>query len=292
MYQIGTDAAEGETHGLELEIAAHCAAAKAKGGEERGAAAHERVEDEIAFIGGSEENAFEEGDGLLRGVLAEFFLPGFRGRNGPDGLHLLAAGDFLHALIVEGVAGLFALGSPDDGFGGVSEIAAGKIGRGIGLDPGDVVQELEFELLHGEADGMDDVAGAADPDGAVGLEDAPAGGEPEAVEFMIGVGAAGAVPFAFVDADHAAGVAGDAVVGEEVGRVGEDEVDGIFGEGGEDIEAIALEDADVMLVIAEDGGGKVRRRADCGLRGGRLGKWGEFGHDGGFLRCVLIDRDR
>jgi hypothetical protein len=39
-------------------------------------------------------------------------------------------------------------------------------------------------------------------------------------------------------------VAGDAVVGEEVGRVGEDEVDGIFGEGGEDIEAIALEDAE------------------------------------------------
>ena len=56
------------------------------------------------------------------------------------------------------------------------------------------------------------------------------GGEPGGVEFVIGVGAAGFVPFAFVDGDHFAGVAGDAAVGEEVGRVGEDEVDGGFGD--------------------------------------------------------------
>jgi len=174
----------------------------------------------------------------------------------------------------------------------VGEIAAGEIGRRVGLDPGDVVQEFEIKLLHGEADGMDYVACAADPNRSVGFEDALTGGEPCAVEFMVGVGAARTVPIAFVDADHAAGVAGDAVVGEEVGRVGEDEVDGIFWQGGEDIEAIALEDADVMLVIAEDGGGEVRRRGGGCWRGGRLGEWGEFGHDGGFLRCVLIDRDR
>ena len=215
----------------------------------------------------------------MGGMFAELLFPLLGRLDFPDGFHLFVVVGELHFLVVEDVAGFGVFGGPDDGFGGVSEIAARKIGRRVGLNPGDVVEELEAELLHGEADGMDDVAGAADPDGAVGLEDAPAGGEPEAVEFMIGVGAAGAVPFAFVDADHAAGVAGDAVVGEEVGRVGEDEVDGIFWQGGEDIEAIALEDADVMLVIAEDGGGKVRRRADCGLRGGRLGKWREFGHD-------------
>jgi len=131
------------------------------------------------------------------------------------------------------------------------------------------------------------VAGAADPDGAVGLEDALAGGEPEAVEFMVGVSAAGAVPFAFVDAGHAAGVAGDAVVGEEVGRVGKDEVDGIFGQGGEDAEAIALEDADVMLAITKDGRGERRRRGCCagGWRGRRLWEWREFGHDAVLLRC-------
>jgi hypothetical protein len=37
------------------------------------------------------------------------------------------------------------------------------------------------------------------------------------------------VPIAFVDADHASGVAGDPAVGEEVGRVGEDEVEGDAG---------------------------------------------------------------
>jgi hypothetical protein len=36
-------------------------------------------------------------------------------------------------------------------------------------DPGNVVEELEAELLHGEADAVDDVGGAGDPDGAVGF---------------------------------------------------------------------------------------------------------------------------
>jgi hypothetical protein len=35
--------------------------------------------------------------------------------------------------------------------------------------------------------------------------------------------------------------------------LGEDEVDGIGGQGGEDIEAIALENADVVLAVLEDG---------------------------------------
>lgn len=75
---------------------------------------------------------------------------------------------------------------------------------------------------------------------------------------MVGVGAAGFVPGALVDADHAPGVAGDAAVGEEVGRVGEDEVHGIFGEGGEDGEAVALKDFDVVLRVVEGGFGKLR----------------------------------
>jgi len=74
---------------------------------------------------------------------------------------------------------------PDDGFRGVGEIAARKIGRRIGLDPGNVVQKLEAELLHGEADAMDDVGSAGDPDGAIGFEDALGGGEPGAVELMV-----------------------------------------------------------------------------------------------------------
>ena len=93
-----------------------------------------------------------------------------------------------------------------------------------------------------------------------------AGGEPGAVEFVdifnsgpyrAKVGAAGFVPFAFVDADHAAGVAGDAAVREEVGRVGEEEVHGIFGDFFQNFEAVALINADVVFRVVEDGSGQI-----------------------------------
>src|SRR6266436_9678556 len=98
---------------------------------------------------------------------------------------------------------------------------------------------------------------------------------------MIGFRAAGFVPIAFVDGDHFAGVAGDAAVGEEVGRVGEDEVDGGWGDGGEDIEAIALVEAEVVFGVVEDGSGErvghwQRRtgRIPCATRS--LIKWGSL----------------
>jgi hypothetical protein len=53
-------------------------------------------------------------------------------------------------------------------------------------------------------------------------------------------------------------------LGEEVGRVGEDEVDGGFGDLGEEVEAIALVDAEVVFFVVEGGSGE---------SGGR------FGHD-------------
>jgi len=190
----------------------------------------------------------------LRGMLAEAFFPGLGRLDFPDGFHLLAAIGFLHEFVVEGVAGFFVARGPDEGFGGVGEIAAREIGRRVGLNPGDVVEELEAELLHGEADGVNDVGGAADSDGAVGFEDALAGSEPGAIEFMIGIRALGFVPIAFVDADHAPGVAGDAAVGEEVGRVGEDEVDGGFGDECEEFEAITLVEAEVVFGVVEDRG--------------------------------------
>ncbi len=41
------------------------------------------------------------------------------------------------------MARLFVLGGPDDGLGRVGEIAAREIGRRVGLNPGNVVEELE-----------------------------------------------------------------------------------------------------------------------------------------------------
>ena len=235
----------------------------------------EWVEDEVAFVGGGAEDAVEQSQWLLRGVLAEALFHGFgRADVSPNALHLFAAGFLAHGLIVEFVLALEVPGRPDDGFGGVGEVTAGKIGRRIGFDPGNVIEQLEAELLHGEADGMDHVAGAADPNGSIGLEDALAGFEPQAIEFVIGVGAARAVPGTFVDADHASGVAGDAAVGKEVGRIGEDEVHARGGKRGEDFQAIGLVDGEVMFGIVEGGGGQGVREGDRAVVGRRLdGPW-------------------
>ncbi len=68
-------------------------------------------------------------------------------------------------------------------------------------------------------------------------------------------------------------MAGDAAVGEEVGRVGEDEVDGGFGDLGEEAEAVALEDFEVMPGVFEGGSGKVRGRFGHDDRSGSLIRW-------------------
>lgn len=75
---------------------------------------------------------------------------------------------------------------------------------------------------------------------------------------MVGVGAARTVPIAFVDADHASGVAGDSVVGEEVGWICENQVHAGFGNFCQDFQAVALEDFDVMFRVVEDGRGEAR----------------------------------
>jgi hypothetical protein len=115
---------------------------------------------------------------LIVRIIKDVVYPFLHSKNAhfPDGFHLFAAIGFLHEFVIKSVAGLFVLGGPDDGFGGVGEIAAGEVGRRIGLNPRDVVEELKIELLHSEADTVDDVGGAGDPDGAVGFEDALACG--------------------------------------------------------------------------------------------------------------------
>jgi hypothetical protein len=85
---------------------------------------------------------------------------------------------------------------------------------------------------------------------------------------VIGVGASGDVPGAFVDGDHFSGVAGDAAVREEVGRVGDDEVDGGWRDLGENVEAVALVDAEVVFGVVEN-------QAHRGLR---VNGGGEIGH--------------
>jgi len=181
--------------------------------------------------------------------------------HGPNGFHLLA-GDGFHVFIVKDMFALLILGGPENGFGAVGEVPATQVGRRVGLFPGDVVENLEPELLHRVADAEDDVVRAADPDGAVGLEDALAASQPFGVEFVIEFGAAAFIPVAFVYFDHFAGVATDAAVGEEIGRVGKDAIEAAFGvfsgNGIEEFEAVAVIEPDAvgLIVMNELGRGR------------------------------------
>ncbi|MDB6122791.1 MAG: hypothetical protein JWQ71_1784 [Pedosphaera sp.] len=115
--------------------------------------------------------------------------------------------------------------------------------------------------------------GAGDPDGAVGFEDFLAAPEPFGVEFVVPFGAAGFVPIAFVDADHFAGVTGDAAVGKEIGRVGEDHVEPAFGVFGGD----GVEDGEAVVVVEPDAVGGIFvgevEEFGSGSRVGRVGTW-------------------
>jgi len=112
--------------------------------------------------------------------------------------------------------------------------------------------------------------GATHPDGTVGFQDALTARKPFAVEFVVEFRAAGFVPIAFVHLDHAAGVTGDAAVGKEIGRVGEDGVETalrIFGgDGVQELEAIGMVEADERAVVAEDEIGSGLHRGHLGLR--------------------------
>ena len=66
---------------------------------------------------------------------------------------------------------LCALACPDDELGRVSKVAAGDVGRRVGLCPCDYVENLEAQFGEAVGDGEDVVIGAGNPDGAVLLND-------------------------------------------------------------------------------------------------------------------------
>ena len=113
-----------------------------------------------------------------------------------------------------------ALSCPDDELGRVSEVAAGDVGRRVGLCPCDDIENLEAQFGKVVGYGEDVVIGAGNPDGSVLLQLVAAKAYPSLVEFVDFLGRAPSIPFALVDADYFASLHADSVVGEEVGRVG------------------------------------------------------------------------
>ena len=88
----------------------------------------------------------------------------------------------------------------------------------------DDVNDLEPHRLQGETEAEDDVVGAGDPDGAVGLENAARLLQPPDVETVILRETHGSVPGAFVHRGEPAALDRDAASGEPVRWVGKDHV--------------------------------------------------------------------
>ena len=176
-------------------------------------------------VGGGADDSVEKLLRFLRRVFAVALLARAGRLDVPERLHLSVAVLALHLLVVERVAALRVAPRPKNRLGRVREVAAGEVRRRVDLVPRDVVQNLEAERLHCEADAVDVVRRARHPDAPVRLEQASALAQPFTVKLMHGLERLGPVPHAFVDADHTSGVTRYAVVREEVGRVCEDEVE-------------------------------------------------------------------
>ena len=149
---------------LPLPVYAEETPAQEVGGDARGAAPGEGVENPSPGLCRGEDDAGQQGERFLRGVLALRLLPSGDGRKSPHVGHLLALVEELHQLVVVEMRHLLLLASPDDELGGVGEVSARDVGRWIGLRPGDDVEDFEAELCEFVGYGEDVVVSARHPD--------------------------------------------------------------------------------------------------------------------------------
>src|SRR5579862_7269071 len=82
---FGIGAGDGEEQIRLLGIHANELPLQADTSDGGGAAAHEGVEHEVTGVGGGEQAAFDEGDGLLGGMFAVSFFGTGGGGESPDG---------------------------------------------------------------------------------------------------------------------------------------------------------------------------------------------------------------
>ena len=135
----------------------------------------------IARIGGGQQQAVQQRLGLLRRMrlapLAVFqALRPRADRKQPVRAHLDVVVQRLHGLVVEGDARFLIAAGPDQRLVRVGEALAAEVRHRVDLAPDHVVLQPEAEVLQGDAEAEDVVIGADHPDGAVGLQDAPAFG--------------------------------------------------------------------------------------------------------------------
>ena len=96
---------------------------------------------------------------------------------------------------------------------------------------------------------------AADPNSAVGFQNALTALKPFMIELVVELRAARFVPIAFIHLDHLPGVAGDAAVGKKIRGIGENGVESALrvfgGDGVEEPETIAVIETEEWAVAGE-----------------------------------------
>src|SRR5215469_1510726 len=135
-----------------VALDADIVAAEPLGDDAGGAGAEEGIEDEIARLGRSEDDAVKERLGLLgrMGLLSVPVLQplaAIADRKQPVAAHLEIVVERFHRLVVEAVARLAILGAPDHRLMGVGETPPAEVRHRIRLAPDDIVQNPVAEIL-------------------------------------------------------------------------------------------------------------------------------------------------
>ena len=132
-------------------------------------------------------------------------------------------------------------GRPDQRLMGVREARALEVRHRVRLEPDNVVQEPEAQVLKRRPQPEDVVIRADHPDRAVRFQDTAAFGEPGAGERIVGSETVEAVP-GVIDAIDPGVVRPQKIAAELqiVRRIGENHIDGSLTASGEQLDAIAV----------------------------------------------------
>ena len=222
-------------------------AAETFGGGTGRARTEKGVEDEIARIGGREQDAVQQGFRLLRrmrllAVITLEPLTTRTDRQRPVRAHLHAVIEGFHGGIIEGRAAILGLGGPDQGLVRIGEARALEIRHRIGLAPDDVIEDPEAGILEDAADAENIVIAADHPDGAIRLEHAARLLHPLPGEEVIIVETADLIPVIIDRVDL--GIVGAVQIAAEleiIGRIGEDEIDAGIGKRFHHFDAFAFQ---------------------------------------------------
>jgi hypothetical protein len=148
-----------------------------------------------------------------------------------------------HGLVVEGVFCALCFLRPEQGFVGVGEAHAAKVGHRVVFDPDHIVENPKAEVLQDSPHAIDIVIRADDPQRAGVFQHPAAGREPGAGEGVVFGETAELVPGVVDRVDLALVGAVQVVLQlQVVGRVGKNQIDRGFGQLGENFDAVARQD--------------------------------------------------